>query len=78
MSFGFGGKDKMFILDPFLKIIQNIINYILSYFGGKDKIRTCGTLASTHAFQACALNHSATFPHKTSLACFGFILKIEL
>ncbi len=31
-------------------------------FGGEDEIRTHGTIARTHAFQACAFNHSATSP----------------
>ena len=30
--------------------------------GGEGGIRTLGTLSRTHAFQACALNHSATSP----------------
>ncbi len=30
--------------------------------GGQGGIRTHGTLSRTHAFQACALNHSATCP----------------
>ena len=30
--------------------------------GGEDEIRTHGTIARTHAFQACAFNHSATSP----------------
>ena len=30
--------------------------------GGEGGIRTHGTLSRTHAFQACALNHSATCP----------------
>jgi hypothetical protein len=30
--------------------------------GGEGGIRTHGTLSRTHAFQACALNHSATSP----------------
>ena len=36
----------------------------LAFFmnGGEGEIRTHGTDESTHAFQACALNHSATSP----------------
>lgn len=30
--------------------------------GGEDEIRTHGTIASSHAFQAGAFNHSATSP----------------
>ena len=33
-----------------------------SLLGGKDRIRTCEGREPLHAFQACALNHSATFP----------------
>jgi hypothetical protein len=33
-----------------------------SLFNGRGGIRTHGTLARTHTFQACALNHSATRP----------------
>ena len=36
----------------------------LEYFGGQGGIRTHGTLSRTHAFQACALNHSATCPFR--------------
>ena len=35
--------------------------------GGQRGIRTLGTLSRTHAFQACAFNHSATCP------CHGVI-----
>lgn len=35
--------------------------------GGGDRIRTCESLATQHAFQACALNHSATPPRRHSL-----------
>ena len=30
--------------------------------GGRGGIRTLDTLSRMHAFQACALNHSATLP----------------
>ena len=32
------------------------------YAGGESGIRTRGTIACTHAFQACALDHSAISP----------------
>ncbi len=32
-------------------------------YNGRREIRTLGTVSSTHAFQACALNHSATRPN---------------
>ena len=31
-------------------------------YGGSERIRTSGTVARTHAFQACSLNHSDTLP----------------
>src|SRR5690606_31705393 len=31
--------------------------------GGENRIRTCGTIARTHAFQACSFNHSDTSPY---------------
>ena len=34
--------------------------------GGEDRIRTCGELAPTHAFQACPLNRSGTSPRQRS------------
>jgi hypothetical protein len=34
--------------------------------GGESGIRTHGTLSRTHAFQACALNHSAISPTRTA------------
>lgn len=34
---------------------------------GKGGIRTRGTVAGTHAFQACQLNHSCTFPWRLGL-----------
>ena len=42
-----------------LKELQAIILRV----GGESGIRTHGTLSRTHAFQACALSHSATSPH---------------
>ena len=45
--------------------------------GGKDRIRTCGRVAPTHAFQACALNHSATFPCKIIISYFAMVVKIN-
>lgn len=33
------------------------------YCGGEEGIRTLGTVTRTHAFQACAFNHSATSPY---------------
>lgn len=31
--------------------------------GGSERIRTSGTVARSHAFQACSLNHSDTLPY---------------
>ena len=39
--------------------------------GGEGGIRTHGTLSRTHAFQACALNHSATSPWSVLLTGGG-------
>lgn len=36
------------------------MNIIL--LGGNGGIRTPGRLAATHAFQACSIDHSDTFP----------------
>ena len=46
------------------KIVQN---------GGEGGIRTPDTREGTHAFQACALNHSATSPASRATLC-GSIL----
>ena len=35
---------------------------IKGFNGGEDGIRTHERIASLHAFQACAFNHSATSP----------------
>ena len=37
--------------------------------GGEGGIRTLVTLASNHAFQACAFNHSATSPPSGRALC---------
>ena len=55
--------NNILILSTLRKAELFELFYKYNYFGGKDRIRTCETLASLHAFQACALNHSATFPH---------------
>lgn len=39
-----------------------ILKQLFKYLGGRDGIRTHGTVARTHAFQACSLNHSDTLP----------------
>ena len=36
-------------------------------FGGGERIRTSGTIARTHAFQACSLSHSDTPPRNDSI-----------
>ena len=41
---------------------QNMSNINNLSRGGEGGIRTHGTLSRTHAFQACALSHSATSP----------------
>jgi hypothetical protein len=35
---------------------------LFSLYGGESGIRTHGTVSRTHAFQACALSHSAISP----------------
>ena len=35
---------------------------IIFYSGGENRIRTCDSIATIHAFQACAFNHSAISP----------------
>ena len=37
-------------------------NLSITNFGGERGIRTLGSIATTHAFQAGAFNHSATSP----------------
>src|SRR6201995_5723390 len=39
----------------------------LIHGGGESGIRTHGTVSRTHAFQACALSHSAISPERPSL-----------
>jgi hypothetical protein len=43
--------------------------------GGESGIRTHGTVSRTHAFQACALSHSAISPGAPSLEGMGRILQ---
>lgn len=45
---------------------SSIIQRFTGLCGGQRGIRTLGTLSRTHAFQACAIDHSATcpFPHR--------------
>ena len=42
--------------------MENRRNFAGAKFGGESEIRTHGSISTTHAFQACALNHSATSP----------------
>ncbi len=44
----------------------NVSNMLVHSRGGESGIRTHGTLARTHAFQACALSHSAISPARAS------------
>ena len=43
--------------------------------GGSERIRTSGTVARTHAFQACSLNHSDTLPSCAIISDFTPICK---
>jgi hypothetical protein len=45
---------------------NNNINNLSEYDGGESGIRTHGTVSRTHAFQACALSHSAISPNALS------------
>jgi hypothetical protein len=47
--------------------IRERYQYIASTIGGESGIRTHGTVSRTHAFQACALSHSAISPQGHSL-----------
>lgn len=45
-----------------LALTRSIRTSLFLNFGGSERIRTSGTVARTHAFQACSLNHSDTLP----------------
>ena len=78
MAFKSVGLRLVAVLIGIARINKNIINqcirhdltvigsgwHLLSEIGagGESGIRTHGTVARTHAFQACALNHSAISP----------------
>lgn len=49
----------------------------VAFYGGENRIRTCGTIARTYAFQAYAFNHSAISPNQTIIAV-AFHLKSQL
>jgi hypothetical protein len=42
--------------------LLSYINVLVFIDGGESGIRTHGTVSRTHAFQACALSHSAISP----------------
>ena len=44
-------------------------------YGGESGIRTHGTISRTHAFQACAFDHSATSPRRHNAHSFVFSIK---
>ena len=46
--------------------------HTLGQSGGESGIRTHGTVSRTHAFQACALSHSAISPDALSWRRIGF------
>src|ERR1700722_4547884 len=61
---------------PGRNLRQNTRNYrsfrgsrysLLKFGGGESGIRTHGTVSRTHAFQACALSHSAISPKRPLL-----------
>src|SRR5262252_9832518 len=45
-------------------VISNITNNLVKWIGGEGGIRTHDTVSRIHAFQACALSHSATSPER--------------
>ena len=47
----------------------------LLFLGGSERIRTSERLSPLHAFQACALNHSATLPPKLIIPYFSGIFR---
>ena len=50
------------VLPSWLKSIKTSPKGLLFMDGGSERIRTSGTVARSHAFQACSLNHSDTLP----------------
>lgn len=51
----------------------------LFFIGGENEIRTRGSIATTHAFQACALNHSAISPRHYYNSCyFNFAIPVAV
>ncbi len=61
--------------------IKKIDGHTTIYFlGGEDEIRTHGTIARTHAFQACSFNHSDTSPRRNALRVLASeqVLKLPL
>ena len=45
-----------------IKILSALLTTLLKYNGGERGIRTLGTVARTHAFQACSFNRSDISP----------------
>ncbi len=52
----FAAINRSFKIDHLYQVLRS---------GGRGGIRTLDTLSRIHAFQACALNHSATLPYIT-------------
>ena len=53
-------ESSLLASKKYLKI--SLPGYFQILPGGRDRIRTCETFASLHAFQACSFNHSDTLP----------------
>ena len=62
----------------FLENKNERINSLFLFCGGSERIRTSGTVARSHAFQACSLNHSDTLPYNTILAYFLTFVKTRM
>ena len=50
-----------------INILSALLTTLLKYNGGERGIRTLGTVARTHAFQACSFNRSDISPLTASI-----------
>ena len=62
---------------PVLASSKNNPSGCILELGGEDRIRTCESLATLHAFQACSFNHSDTSPAHIILTQKALSRKIE-
>ena len=54
------GVLVIFLVQVFPGVFAHVSTFLI--FGGESGIRTHGTVARTHAFQACTFNHSVISP----------------